>query len=144
MRILTEKDGFPSLGTFDIGLMRKPGRASSAVDALARHVAESLGNLSSGMIAAEYGLVEEHSAEAEAEARSFRLEVPGKDLDGREDLRHVPFITIDGVRVEYADGFGLARPSNTTPVIVLRFEADNEAAIKRIQADFRKALQQVV
>ena len=52
-------------------------------------------------------------------------------------------ITIDGVRVEYADGFGLARPSNTTPVIVLRFEADNEAAIKRIQADFRKALQQV-
>ena len=52
-------------------------------------------------------------------------------------------ITIDGVRVEYADGFGLARPSNTTPVIVLRFEADNEAAIQRIQADFRKALNQV-
>jgi hypothetical protein len=34
-------------------------------------------------------------------------------------------ITIDGLRVEYADGFGLARPSNTTPVVVLRFEADN-------------------
>ena len=34
-------------------------------------------------------------------------------------------ITIDGLRVEYADGFGLARSSNTTPVIVLRFEADN-------------------
>jgi phosphomannomutase / phosphoglucomutase len=33
-------------------------------------------------------------------------------------------ITIDGVRVEYPDGFGLARPSNTTPIIVLRFEAD--------------------
>ncbi len=49
-----------------------------------------------GMIAAEYGLVEEHSAEAEAEARSFHLEIPGRDLDGREDLRHVPFITIDG------------------------------------------------
>ncbi|PZF75776.1 LysR family transcriptional regulator [Aestuariivirga litoralis] len=53
MRVLTEKDGFPSLGEFQIGLMRKPGRASSAVDALARHVAESLGNLSPGMIAAE-------------------------------------------------------------------------------------------
>ena len=49
-------------------------------------------------------------------------------------------ITIDGVRVEYADGFGLARPSNTTPVVVLRFEADDQAALERIQADFRRAL----
>ena len=49
-------------------------------------------------------------------------------------------ITIDGLRVEYADGFGLARPSNTTPVVVLRFEADDEAALKRIQGDFRRAL----
>ena len=49
-------------------------------------------------------------------------------------------ITIDGLRVEYADGFGLARPSNTTPVIVLRFEADNEAALKRIQEEFRAVL----
>ena len=49
-------------------------------------------------------------------------------------------ITIDGLRVEYADGFGLARPSNTTPVVVLRFEADNEAALLRIQADFRRVL----
>lgn len=49
-------------------------------------------------------------------------------------------ITIDGLRVEYADGFGLARSSNTTPVVVLRFEADSEAAIARIQADFRRAL----
>jgi phosphomannomutase/phosphoglucomutase len=49
-------------------------------------------------------------------------------------------ITLDGVRVEFADGFGLARSSNTTPVVVLRFEADNEAAIERIQSEFRKAL----
>jgi phosphomannomutase / phosphoglucomutase len=49
-------------------------------------------------------------------------------------------ITIDGLRVEYADGFGLARSSNTTPVIVLRFEADNEAALQRIQNDFRRVL----
>ncbi len=47
------------------------------------------------------------------------------------------------MRVEYADGFGLARPSNTTPVVVLRFEADNEAAIARIQADFRRAIEGV-
>ncbi|ADE12329.1 phosphomannomutase/phosphoglucomutase [Sideroxydans lithotrophicus] len=49
-------------------------------------------------------------------------------------------ITIDGLRVEYADGFGLMRPSNTTPVIVLRFEADNVAALQRIQNDFRRVL----
>jgi len=52
-------------------------------------------------------------------------------------------ITIDGVRVEYADGFGLARPSNTTPVVVLRFEADNAAALERIQNNFRQALHSV-
>jgi phosphomannomutase/phosphoglucomutase len=49
-------------------------------------------------------------------------------------------IKIDGLRVEYADGFGLARSSNTTPVVVLRFEADNAAAMKRIQEDFRSVL----
>ena len=54
------------------------------------------------------------------------------------DAREV--ITIDGLRVEYSDGFGLARSSNTTPVVVLRFEADDEAALKRIQADFRRML----
>lgn len=53
MRILTEKDGFPPLGSFEIGLMRKPGRASSAAQALARHVAESLGNINPSMMAAE-------------------------------------------------------------------------------------------
>jgi phosphomannomutase / phosphoglucomutase len=50
-------------------------------------------------------------------------------------------LAIDGVRVEYADGFGLARASNTTPVIVLRFEADTVAALERIKNDFRAALQ---
>jgi phosphomannomutase/phosphoglucomutase len=50
-------------------------------------------------------------------------------------------VTIDGVRAEYADGFGLARASNTTPVIVLRFEADTQDALKRIQQEFRAALQ---
>ncbi len=49
-------------------------------------------------------------------------------------------VTIDGIRAEYADGFGLARPSNTTPVVVLRFEGDTQAALARIQADFRRVL----
>jgi phosphomannomutase/phosphoglucomutase len=51
-------------------------------------------------------------------------------------------ITLDGLRVEYADGFGLMRASNTTPVLVLRFEADDAAALSRIQADFRRVLRQ--
>ena len=50
-------------------------------------------------------------------------------------------LTIDGLRVEYPDGFGLARASNTTPVIVIRFEADTEAALTRIKEDFRRVLQ---
>jgi phosphomannomutase / phosphoglucomutase len=49
----------------------------------------------------------------------------------------IDIITIDGLRVEYEDGFGLMRASNTTPVMVLRFEANTEAALKRIQAQFR-------
>ncbi|GAA5169353.1 phosphomannomutase/phosphoglucomutase [Viridibacterium curvum] len=63
-----------------------------------------------------------------------------------EKLKAVKFdgeverITIDGLRVEFADGFGLARSSNTTPVVVLRFEADNAAALERIQDVFRNAI----
>ncbi len=52
-------------------------------------------------------------------------------------------ILIDGLRVEFADGFGLARPSNTTPVIVLRFESDSEAGIARIKAEFARQLRAV-
>jgi phosphomannomutase / phosphoglucomutase len=50
-------------------------------------------------------------------------------------------VRIDGLRVEYRDGFGLARASNTTPVIVLRFEGDDAGALERIQAEFRRVLQ---
>ncbi len=49
-------------------------------------------------------------------------------------------ITIDGLRADWPDGWGLVRASNTTPVLVLRFEADNKAALKRIQQTFRKQL----
>ena len=49
-------------------------------------------------------------------------------------------ITIDGIRAEYEDGFGLARASNTTPVVVLRFEAQSDEALQRIQREFRDAI----
>lgn len=48
--------------------------------------------------------------------------------------------TIDGVRADYPDGFGLARASNTTPVVVLRFEGDTPVALDRIKAQFRDKL----
>ncbi len=52
-------------------------------------------------------------------------------------------ITIDGVRAEYDDGFGLIRASNTTPVLVLRFEGHTASALSRIEADFMAALKRV-
>lgn len=76
-----------------------------------------------------------------AEGEPFELVRRLKDqasFDGADEV-----ITIDGVRVEYPDGFGLARPSNTTPVVVLRFEADSQAAIERIQGAFRSAINAV-
>ena len=51
--------------------------------------------------------------------------------------------TIDGLRVEFPDGWGLVRASNTTPVLVLRFEADDEAALSRIMGEFRRVMFQV-
>ncbi|AWV08740.1 phosphomannomutase [Lysobacter maris] len=48
--------------------------------------------------------------------------------------------TIDGLRVDWPDGWGLVRASNTTPVLVLRFDADSKAALERIQAAFRAQL----
>ena len=77
--------------------------------------------------------------EGEPHALVAKLRQGGRKLlPGAREL-----ITIDGVRAEYADGFGLARASNTTPVVVLRFEADNQAALTRIQNEFRSALNAV-
>lgn len=52
-------------------------------------------------------------------------------------------VTIDGLRVEYTDGFGLIRPSNTTPVLVLRFEGHTQEALERIQHDMLAQLKRV-
>ena len=49
-------------------------------------------------------------------------------------------ITIDGLRVEYPDGFGLARSSNTTPVVVMRFESESAEGLARIQATFKQVI----
>ena len=72
-------------------------------------------------------------AEGENAALVQALRERGR-FDGAE------IITVDGLRVEYPDGFGLVRASNTTPVLVLRFEADDAAALARIQQAVKAAL----
>jgi phosphomannomutase/phosphoglucomutase len=73
-------------------------------------------------------------AEGEQHALIARLQAQAQ-FPGASDV-----IRIDGLRVEYPDGFGLARASNTTPVIVLRFEADDAPALERIKGEFRRVL----
>jgi phosphomannomutase/phosphoglucomutase len=68
-----------------------------------------------------FALIEKLRAEAE---------FPGADR----------IVDIDGLRVEYPDGFGLARGSNTTPVVVLRFEGENPQALDRIQKEFARVI----
>lgn len=63
-----------------------------------------------------------------------------KELIENADFADAEVSTIDGLRVDFEDGFGLVRPSNTTPILVLRFEADTESALKRIQDQFRRLL----
>lgn len=58
--------------------------------------------------------------------------------------RAIERITIDGIRCEYTNGFGLARASNTTPVVVLRFEGDTQADLDIIKAEFRQAIKQLL
>jgi phosphomannomutase/phosphoglucomutase len=72
--------------------------------------------------------------EGENHALVARLQSETTFADSRE------VITTDGVRVEYNDGFGLVRASNTTPVLVLRFEAENQAALTRIQQELGRAI----
>jgi phosphomannomutase/phosphoglucomutase len=62
----------------------------------------------------------------------------------RELAARVPVIDIDGVRANFPGGWGLVRASNTQAVIVLRFEADTEAALAAIQQEVRDILQQVI
>ncbi len=55
-------------------------------------------------------------------------------------FEHADVVTIDGIRANYATGWGLVRASNTTPCLVLRFEANDENTLKDIQNVFRKQL----
>ncbi|MBL4852486.1 MAG: phosphomannomutase/phosphoglucomutase [Gammaproteobacteria bacterium] len=56
------------------------------------------------------------------------------------DFPDANIITIDGLRVEFEDGWGLVRASNTTPCLVMRFEADNPSSLQRVQGEFRQLM----
>src|SRR6185437_11488243 len=64
-------------------------------------------------------------------------------VGARANFGDATLITIDGVRADWPDGWGLVRASNTTPVLVLRFDADNPTALARIQQVFREQLRAV-
>jgi phosphomannomutase/phosphoglucomutase len=77
----------------------------------------------------------------------IKIEAPGGDPHGfvegfrqRASFEEGRVSSIDGVRVDWPDGWGLVRASNTTPVLVLRFDADNAEALERIKSAFREQL----
>ncbi len=77
-----------------------------------------------------------HVAMAEGEANRLVASLQGQpEIFGSAGLT-----TMDGVRADYEDGWGLVRASNTTPTLVLRFEAETETALKRIEGIFRSAI----
>ncbi|WP_019895532.1 phosphomannomutase/phosphoglucomutase [Hydrogenovibrio halophilus] len=79
---------------------------------------------------------------AEGEHYSFMDKV--RETAGRSDwLSGASLFTLDGIRADFDDGWGLIRPSNTAPLITLRFEGDTPQALARIQARFRGLIQQV-
>ena len=63
---------------------------------------------------------------------------------GLPGAAHQPVMSdIDGLRIDWNDGFGLIRASNTTPVLVLRFEGQTQAALQRIEADMMALLRSI-
>jgi phosphomannomutase len=80
---------------------------------------------------------------AEGEHHRVTAELLSRVADGRLGFVGGEIGTIDGLRVDFADGFGLIRASNTTPVLVLRFEGHTPAALVRIQEEFMSALRSV-
>ena len=80
----------------------------------------------------------------------LRIMLPEKDhaafmqnLRGKVDFKDAEISDIDGVRVDFRNGWGLIRPSNTTPCLIARFEADDRAGLEQIQATFRELIKTV-
>lgn len=67
-----------------------------------------------------------------------------KELVAKAGFADAKVSTLDGLRVDFDDGFGLVRASNTTPVLVLRFEGDNVEALERIQSTFASLIRNIL
>ena len=80
---------------------------------------------------------------AEGEHHAVVAELLARVAAGRLAFAGGEVGTIDGLRVDFADGFGLVRASNTTPVLVLRFEGHTPEALQRIEQQFMAALRAV-
>ena len=78
---------------------------------------------------------------------NIHFDKQGDQFDAMEKLKNTAnfnegvLTTIDGIRLDYEDCWGLVRPSNTTPCLVLRFEAETEVSLKRIREEFREWLE---
>ena len=80
---------------------------------------------------------------AETEHDDFMRQLEAKLMQRIAPDQQAEAITIDGLRIEYSDGWGLVRPSNTSPNIILRFEGKDETVLQRIQAEFAEAIRAV-
>ena len=80
---------------------------------------------------------------AEGEHHRLVTELQARVADGRLSFPGADVNTIDGLRIDWPDGFGLIRGSNTTPVLVLRFEGHTAAALHRIEGVMMAALMSV-
>lgn len=98
-----------------------------------RTSAEVFAELPEGLATPEYSLPLE-------EGRSQELM---KVVDQLKDLPDARLVKIDGLRAEFEQGWGLMRASNTTPALLFRFEADDEAGLQQVQSIFRDLLAKV-
>lgn len=99
-----------------------------------RSASDIFGEIPNSINTPELGIVLDQDGAQHAFIEKF---VANSSFEGAE------LTTIDGVRADYPDGWGLVRASNTTPSLVIRFEADTDEAMSRIQREFRKNMQAV-
>ena len=98
-----------------------------------RRASEMFDELPSSPATPEYQLLLE-------EGRSVEIM---RALDAHKVFDNARLVELDGLRVEFANGWGLIRPSNTIPSLTFRFEADDEDALSQIKAQFRELLRRV-
>ena len=102
----------------------------------ARPVSQVVGELPAGVSTPELRLEVPEGRQQEIVARLVEAARRGRHLEG------AVLTTLDGLRADFEDGWGLVRASNTTPCLILRFEGDDERALARIQKAFRRLLEE--